>query len=226
MPCGGGIYGGQTHSQSPEALFTQVCGLRTVMPSNPYDAKGLLIAAIENDDPVIFLEPKRLYNGPFDGHHDRPVVPWSQHPLGEVPEGYYTVPLDTASVFRPGSQLTVLTYGTMVFVARRRARDRHRRRDHRPAQPLAAGPGHHRRFGEEDRPLRRGARGHAHQRLWRRAAALVQEHCFYHLEAPIERVTGWDTPYPHAQEWAVFPRPRPRRRGLSARHGGMMGTYM
>ena len=65
MPCGGGIYGGQTHSQSPEALFTHVCGLRTVMPSNPYDAKGLLIASIENDDPVIFLEPKRLYNGPL-----------------------------------------------------------------------------------------------------------------------------------------------------------------
>ena len=80
MPCGGGIYGGQTHSQSPEALFTHVCGLRTVMPSTPYDAKGLLIASIENDDPVIFLEPKRLYNGPFDGHHDKPVVPWSAHP--------------------------------------------------------------------------------------------------------------------------------------------------
>ena len=89
MPCGGGIYGGQTHSQSPEALFTHVCGIRTVMPSNPYDAKGLLIASIENDDPVIFLEPKRLYNGPFDGHHDRPVVPWSKHPLGEVPDGPY-----------------------------------------------------------------------------------------------------------------------------------------
>ena len=71
MPCGGGIYGGQTHSQSPEALLTHVCGLRTVMPSNPYDAKGLLIASIECDDPVIFLEPKRIYNGPFDGHHDR-----------------------------------------------------------------------------------------------------------------------------------------------------------
>src|SRR5690606_34066403 len=82
MPCGGGIYGGQTHSQSPEVLFTHVCGLRTVMPSNPYDAKGLLISAIECEDPVIFLEPKRLYNGPFDGHHDRPVVPWSKHPRG------------------------------------------------------------------------------------------------------------------------------------------------
>ena len=70
MPCGGGIYGGQTHSQSPEAMFTHVCGLRTVMPSNPYDAKGLLIAAMECNDPVIFMEPKRLYNGPFDGRHD------------------------------------------------------------------------------------------------------------------------------------------------------------
>ena len=74
MPCGGGIYGGQTHSQSPEALFTHVCGLKTVIPSNPYDAKGLLIAAIEDDDPVIFLEPKRLYNGPFAGHPDQPAV--------------------------------------------------------------------------------------------------------------------------------------------------------
>lgn len=76
MPCGGGIYGAQTHSQSPEAIFTHVAGLQTIIPSNPYDAKGLLIAAIENDDPVIFLEPKRLYNGPFNGHYDQPVVPW------------------------------------------------------------------------------------------------------------------------------------------------------
>ena len=78
MPTGGGIFGGQTHSQSPEALFTHVSGLKTVVPSNPCDAKGLLIAAIEDPDPVIFLEPKRLYNGPFDGHHDRPVTPWTQ----------------------------------------------------------------------------------------------------------------------------------------------------
>ncbi|MDT1862606.1 alpha-ketoacid dehydrogenase subunit beta, partial [Acinetobacter baumannii] len=86
--------------------FTHVCGLRTVMPSNPYDAKGLLIASIENDDPVIFLEPKRLYNGPFDGHHDRPVVPWSGHPKGEVPTGYYTVDLDKAAIVRPGNDVT------------------------------------------------------------------------------------------------------------------------
>src|SRR4051812_12728567 len=123
MPCGGGIYGGQTHSQSPEALFTHVCGLRTVMPSNPVDAKGLLISAIECDDPVIFLEPKRLYNGPFDGHHERPVVPWSAHALAEVPDGHYRVPLEAASVFRAGAAVTVLTYGTMVFVSEAAARE-------------------------------------------------------------------------------------------------------
>src|SRR5688500_14572885 len=116
-PCGGGIFGGQTHSQSPEALFTHVCGLKTVVPCNPYDAKGLLIAAIEDDDPVIFLEPKRLYNGPFDGHHERPVMPWSKHPQGEVPDGHYSVPLGKASVRREGAAVTVLAYGSMVFVA-------------------------------------------------------------------------------------------------------------
>src|SRR5471030_419959 len=91
MPTGGGIFGGQTHSQSPEALFTHVAGLKVVVPSNPYAAKGLLIAAIAEDDPVIFLEPKRLYNGPFDGHHDRPIIPWSTHELGEVADGHYVV---------------------------------------------------------------------------------------------------------------------------------------
>src|SRR5947208_12619865 len=115
-PCGGGIFGGQTHSQSPEGIFTHVCGLKTVMPSNPYDAKGLLIASIEDDDPVIFLEPKRIYNGPFDGHHDRPLTPWSKHDLGEVPEDYYTIPLGRGKIVRPGEKVTVVAYGTMVHV--------------------------------------------------------------------------------------------------------------
>ncbi|MCP3054004.1 alpha-ketoacid dehydrogenase subunit beta, partial [Aurantimonas marianensis] len=122
MPTGGGIFGGQTHSQSPEALFTHVSGLKTVVPSNPYDAKGLLIAAIEDNDPVIFLEPKRLYNGPFDGHHDKPITPWSKHPLGEGPEGRYIVPLGQGVVRREGSAVTVLAYGTMVHVAEEAAR--------------------------------------------------------------------------------------------------------
>ena len=170
MPCGGGIYGGQTHSQSPEALFTHVCGLRTVMPSNPYDAKGLLIASIENDDPVIFLEPKRLYNGPFDGHHDRPVVPWAQHELGEVPEGHYTVPLDTATVFRPGcrpDRADLWHDGLRLGGCGGRGRDR--RRDHRPAKPVAAGSAGHRGVGPQDRALRHRARGHSDQ--WFRGRA-------------------------------------------------------
>src|ERR1700748_3263763 len=117
MPTGGGISGGQTHSQSPEALFTRVAGLKTAVPSTRGDAKGLLTAAIENPDPVIFLEPKRLYNGPFDGHHDRPIIPWSKHELGDVAEGHYTVPLGTSAIRREGEALTILAYGTMVHVA-------------------------------------------------------------------------------------------------------------
>src|SRR3546814_20873736 len=71
-PYGGGIYGGQTHSQSPEGIFTHVAGLKTVIPSNPYDAKGLLLAAIDDDDPVLFFKPQRLFNGPFYGPLTKP----------------------------------------------------------------------------------------------------------------------------------------------------------
>ncbi len=209
MPCGGGIYGGQTHSQSPEVLYTHVCGLRTVMPSNPYDAKGLLISAIECGDPVIFLEPKRLYNGPFDGHHDRPVVPWSKHPRGEVPEGYYTVPLESAAVQRPGSDLTVLAYGTMVYVAEAAAAETGIDAeiiDLRSLWPLDLDT-----IVESVKKTGRCVVVHEATRssgFGAELVALVQEHCFFHLEAPIERVTGWDTPYPHAQEWAYFPGPK------------------
>jgi len=209
MPCGGGIYGGQTHSQSPEALFTHVCGIRTVLPSNPYDAKGLLISSIENDDPVIFLEPKRVYNGPFDGHHDRPIVPWSKHPLGEVPDGYYTVPLESARVFRPGKDVTVLTYGTMVFVSEAAANESGVDAeiiDLRSLWPLDLDA-----IVSSVKKTRRCVIVHEATRSTGFGAellSLVQEHCFYHLEAPIERVTGWDTPYPHAQEWAYFPGPQ------------------
>ena len=88
-----------------------------MIPSNPYDAKGLLIAAIEDNDPVVFFEPKRIYNGPFDGYYDRPVTPWAKHPAAEVPEGHYTVPLGKAAVVREGEAVTILAYGTMVHVA-------------------------------------------------------------------------------------------------------------
>ena len=208
MPCGGGIHGGQTHSQSPESLFTHVCGLKTVLPSNPYDAKGLLIAAIEDNDPVIFLEPKRLYNGPFDGHYDRPVVPWSSHPLGDVPEGYYRVPLGSAAIRRPGSDVTVLAYGTMVHVAEAAAAEcgiDAEIIDLRSLLPLDTAT-------IESSVEKTGRCVIVHEAtrtsgFGAELSATVQEACFFHLEAPIERVTGWDTPYPHAQEWDYFPGP-------------------
>lgn len=207
-PYGGGIFGGQTHSQSPEALFAHVAGLKTVIPSTPYDAKGLLISAIEDDDPVIFLEPKRIYNGPFDGHHDRPVSPWAQHPASEVPEDYYNVPLGRAAVVREGNDLTLLAYGTMVHVARAAAEESGIDAeviDIRTLVPLdaeaiirsVAKTGRCVIVHEATRTAGFGAE----------LSALVQENCFYHLEAPIERVTGWDTPYPHAFEWHYFPGP-------------------
>lgn len=209
MPCGGGIYGGQTHSQSPEAIFTQVCGLRTVMPSNPYDAKGLLISAIESDDPVIFLEPKRLYNGPFDGHHDRPVVPWSKHAASAVPDDYYSVPLDKAAIVRPGKAVTVITYGTTVYVAQAAAEETGVDAeviDLRSLWPLDLET-----IVQSVKKTGRCVVVHEATRTCGFGAelvSLIQEHCFHHLEAPIERVTGWDTPYPHAQEWAYFPGPK------------------
>src|SRR3569833_680995 len=90
-PYGGGLFGGQTKSQSPEALFTHVAGIKTVIPSTPYDSKGLLISAIEDDDPVVIFEPKRLYNGPFDGNPENPVTPWQKIEGAEVPVGHYTI---------------------------------------------------------------------------------------------------------------------------------------
>jgi 2-oxoisovalerate dehydrogenase E1 component beta subunit len=208
MPCGGGIFGGQTHSQSPESLFTHVAGLKTVIPSNPYDAKGLLIAAIEDDDPVIFLEPKRLYNGPFNGHHEMPIVPWSKHELGETPAGYYTVPIGQAAIRRVGSAVTVVTYGTMVHVAETAVAEvavDAEIIDLRTLVPLdidtivasVCKTGRCIVVHEATRTSGFGAE----------LAAEIQERCFYHLEAPVRRVTGWDTPYPHAQEWDYFPGP-------------------
>lgn len=208
MPTGGGIFGGQTHSQSPEALFAHVSGIKTVIPSNPYEAKGLLIASIEDDDPVMFLEPKRLYNGPFDGHHDRPVTPWSKHELGEVPEEHYTVQLGKAAVRREGADVTMLVYGTMVYVAEAAAEETGIDAeiiDLRTLLPLDMET-----IEESVKKTGRCVIVHEATRTCgygAELAAIVAEDCFYHLEAPVVRVTGWDTPYPHAHEWDYFPGP-------------------
>jgi 2-oxoisovalerate dehydrogenase E1 component beta subunit len=207
-PYGGGIFGGQTHSQSPEALFAHIAGIKTVIPSNPYDAKGLLIAAIEDNDPVIFFEPKRIYNGPFDGYYERPVTPWAKHPAAEVPDGHYTVPIGSAAIVREGEQVTILAYGTMVHVALATA-EAHgidaEIIDLRTIVPVdidtietsVKKTGRCIVFHEATRTAGFGAE----------LSALVQERCFYHLEAPVQRVTGFDTPYPHSLEWAYFPGP-------------------
>ncbi|MEM8547320.1 MAG: alpha-ketoacid dehydrogenase subunit beta [Pseudomonadota bacterium] len=205
-PCGGGIRGGQTHSQSPEGIFAHVSGIQVVMPSNPYDAKGLLIASIENDDPVVFFEPKRIYNGPFDGDPDKPAVGWSSHPQGEVPEGHYTVPIGKANVVETGSDVTIITYGTMVHVAQAAAKAANIDAeivDIRSIQPLDVET-----LTASVNKTGRCVIVHEATRFSGFGAELsasVQEHCFYALEAPILRVTGWDTPYPHAFEWDYFP---------------------
>jgi 2-oxoisovalerate dehydrogenase E1 component beta subunit len=207
-PYGGGIFGGQTHSQSPEGLFAHVAGLKTVIPSNPYDAKGLLIAAIEDNDPVLFFEPKRIYNGPFDGFFDRPVTPWAKHPKAEVPEGHYTVPLGKAAVVREGEDLTVIAYGTMVHVslaAIEAAGVDAEVIDLRTILPLD--------IETIEASVKKTGRCVVVHEATRtngfgaELSALIQERCFYHLEAPVQRATGFDTPYPHSLEWAYFPGP-------------------
>ena len=176
-PVGGGIFGGQTHSQSPEAMFTHVSGLKTVIPSTPYDAKGLLIASIEDNDPVLFLEPKRIYNGPFTGYYDNPVAPWSTY--GTM------VHVAKAVVEEHGINAEVIDLRTLVPV------------DIETIEKSVKKTGRCMIVHEATRTSGFGAE----------LSALVQERCFYHLEAPIERVTGFDTPYPHSLEWAYFPGP-------------------
>lgn len=207
-PCGGGIRGGQTHSQSPEGIFTHVCGLKTVMPSNPYDAKGLLISAIEDDDPVIFFEPKRIYSGPFYGHteHGNEIGSWTDHPGGQVPEQHYRIPLGKAATMRTGSAVTVITYGTLVHVAEHAIQSSGidaELIDLRTLLPLDIDA-----IAASVQKTGRCVVIHEATRTSGFGAELVtvvQENCFWHLRAPIERVTGWDTPYPHAFEWDYFP---------------------
>jgi 2-oxoisovalerate dehydrogenase E1 component beta subunit len=179
-PCGGGIRGGQTHSQSPEG--------------------------IEDDDPVVFFEPKRLYNGPFDGDPNKPAVPWSTRPKGEVPDGYYTVPIGKAEIVRKGTDVTVLTYGTLVHVAEaaaQKAKVDAEIIDIRTMVPLDVDT-----ICTSVKKTGRCVIAHeatGFSGFGAELSATIQEQCFWSLLAPIERVTGWDTPYPHVFEWDYFP---------------------
>ncbi len=219
-PCGGGIGGGLYHSQSPEAYFTHTAGLTVVMPSNPYDAKGLLISSIETEDPVLFFEPKRLYRGPYDG--DPKLVPsWNGHPDANVPDGHYRVSLGKAKVLKEGKDLTLVAWGTMVHVARRAAEASSvdvELIDLRTLIPMdletvatsVQKTGRCVVVHEAPRTSGFGAE----------VVALVQEWCFWSLEAPILRVTGWDTPFPYILEREYMPG---QQRILQALHDVMAG---
>jgi 2-oxoisovalerate dehydrogenase E1 component beta subunit len=204
-PSGAGIRGGLYHSQSPEAYFTHTAGLHVVMPSNPHDAKGLLISSIESDDPVIFFEPKRLYRGPFDGDPEH-VPPWRDQPQAEVPDGYYRTPIGQAAVVRSGAEATIVSWGTMVHVVAAAIDEAGLDADIidiRTLVPLdlatiVASVEKTGRCVIVHEAPRTGGFG-------AEIAALVQQHCFWSLEAPVVRVTGWDTPVPHAQEWQYLP---------------------
>ncbi|WP_085299406.1 alpha-ketoacid dehydrogenase subunit beta [Cognaticolwellia mytili] len=187
-PYGGGIAGGLYHSQSPEAYFAHTPGLKVVVPRNPYQAKGLLLASIRDDNPVVFFEPKRLYRAS----------------VGEVPEEDYQLPLGKAEVVQQGSDITLLAWGAQMEIVEK-------------AAELAAADGISceiidlrtilpwdvetvansvtktgRFVVSQEAPLTAGFASEI--------AATIQQECFLHLEAPIARVCGMDTPYPLALE--------------------------
>jgi 2-oxoisovalerate dehydrogenase E1 component beta subunit len=190
-PVGGGIKGGHYHSQSPEALFIHTEGLQVVCPSNPTDAKGLLISAIRSKDPILFMEPKRVYRAA----------------RGDVPEGEYTIPIGEANVVREGRGMTVLAWGAMVHEAETAAQAAPELDvellDLRTLWPLDI-----ERIVASVRKTGRCAIVHEAPRtcgFGAELSALVQERCFTSLEAPILRVTGWDTPFPYTLENDYLP---------------------
>jgi 2-oxoisovalerate dehydrogenase E1 component beta subunit len=192
-PVGGGIRGGHYHSQHPEAAFIHVAGLKVVCPSNPHDAKGLLLSAIADPDPVIFFEPKRVYRAA----------------KGDVPSGAYTVPLESAVVVRPGRHVTVLTYGAMLYEALDAAAKAAARGveaevvDLRTLWPVDVAT-----IVESVKRTGRLVVVHEAPRTCGFGAelvSLVTERAFYHLEAPPVRVTGFDTPFPYTLEMEYMP---------------------
>jgi pyruvate dehydrogenase E1 component beta subunit len=193
MPVGGGIKGGHYHSQSPEALFTHIPGLKVVCPSNAYDAKGLLASAIRGEDPVIFMEPKQYY----------------RLPRGPVPEGEYLIPLGEAKIAREGKQVTVIAWSAMVATALEAAAKGAEQGydleviDLRTLVPfdeatiLASVKKTGRVVIVHEAPRTSG--------FGAEIAATIAEKAILSLEAPIVRVTGLDTPFPYTLEGEYLP---------------------
>lgn len=188
MPYGGGIRGGHYHSQSPESLYCHIPGLRVVVPSGPYQAKGLLLAALESEDPVIFLEPKRVYRSLKDS----------------VPLDHYTLPLHNSAVVSSGSDLTLVAYGAQLQEAKE-------------AVLYAKSEGYEVELIDLMTLLpydldavvqsvkKTGRLTVVHEApqtcgFGAELIAAVQERAFDHLQAPLSRVAGFDTPYPYIHE--------------------------
>ncbi|MFT8362432.1 MAG: alpha-ketoacid dehydrogenase subunit beta [Sporolactobacillus sp.] len=181
-PYGGGVHGGLYHSQSMEAIFANIPGLKIVMPSTPYDAKGLLKAAIRSDDPIIFFEHKRAYR----------LI------KGEVPEEDYTLPIGKADIKREGDDVTVITYGLMVHEVLRAADELSKQGisvhllDLRTVYPLdkqaicaaAAKTGKVLLVTED---TKEGS-------VLSEVAAIIAENCLFDLDAPIQRLASPDIP--------------------------------
>ena len=192
-PYGGGIKGGHYHSQSTEALFAHTPGLKVVIPSTPEDAKGLLISSIRDEDPVIFLEPKRLY---------RSVK-------GEVPEGAYTTPFGKARFVKKGEDVSVFCYGAMVPICEAAAQEATQKGisveviDLRTLVPLDVDS-----ILESARKTGRVVIVHEAVKtagFGAEISALISESAIEYLKGPILRVCGFDTPFPYTFEHVYLP---------------------
>ena len=192
-PYGGGINGGHYHSQSPEAYFTHTPGLKVVVPRNPEQAKGLLLAAIRDPNPVIFFEPKRIYRAS----------------VGEVPDEDYQLPLGKAEVVREGTDITLVAWGAQMEAIEKAA-------DLAEKDGISCElidlrtllPWDRDTLAESVKKTGRLIINHEAPKtsgFGAEIAAAIQEACFLHLESPILRVTGLDTPFPLALEKEYLP---------------------
>lgn len=193
-PYGGGIRGGHYHSQSPEAIFLHIPGLLVVVPSGPYDAKGLMTTAIKSNDPVLFLEPKRIYRAIKE----------------EVPEEEYLIPFGQAKIARTGRDVTLIGWGAQHHQNMEAAQELFEKHkidvevlDLRTLNPLD-------RNSIFVSVQKTGRCVVAHeapktQGFGAEIAAQVMENCFLYLKAPVSRCTGLDTPFPHTLEKEYLP---------------------
>ncbi len=184
VPVGGGIHAPELHSDSPEAIYAHHPGLKVVMPTTPYDAKGMLISAIRDPDPVVFFEPKRVYRAFRE----------------EVPEDEYTVPIGKAKVVNEGSDITVVTWGATVFECLKALDELPEDVsveliDLRTIYPVDVDT-----IAESVEKTGRAVIVHEAPKtcgFGAEVATLIQERCFLHLEAPVQRVAGFDTVMPY-----------------------------